>query len=81
MRTIAVNQQSDAPYPAVSGGATGRESSRAGCAHPGRPEPRRWGLVDAWNGALIATFQDETTAREAMRKVQHEDIVVLALAR
>ena len=78
MRTIAVHQQSEAPYPAVSGRAAGRES-RAGCGQPGRPEPRRWGLVDAWNGALIAIFEDEATAREAMTKAQHEDIVVLAL--
>lgn len=80
MRTIAVHQQSEAPHPAVSGRAAGRESSSAGCGRPGHPEPRRWGLVDAWNGALIATFEDEATARKAMTKAQHEDIVVLALA-
>jgi hypothetical protein len=81
MRTTAVHQPSEAPNPAVSRPAARQPSLSAGRGQPSSPEPRSWGLVDAWNGALIATFDDEATAREAMTRAQHDDVVVLALAR
>jgi hypothetical protein len=79
MRTSAVHQQTEAPDHGVSRRVARQPSSGAGRGQPGHPELRIWGLVDAWNGALIATFNDEATAREAMTKARHEDIVVLAL--
>ena len=40
-------------------------------------KPRRWALVQVWDGALLATYDDETSARDAMIRVDDDDVVVL----
>jgi hypothetical protein len=62
-------------------GSTARQQSRNDNHGPRCPQPRppRWGLVQVWNGALLATFGDEASAREAMNEANHDEVVVLHL--
>ena len=43
------------------------------------PNPRRWALVQVWNGAVLATFADEASAREVMTRANGDEVVVLSL--
>jgi hypothetical protein len=38
---------------------------------------RRWVLVRAWDGGLLAGFDDETKARRAMAGLDDDEVVVL----
>jgi hypothetical protein len=42
---------------------------------------RRWALVHVWDGAVLATFDDEAAARQAMNGVDDDEVVVLSVAR
>jgi hypothetical protein len=42
--------------------------------------PRRWALVGVWDGAVLATYDDETSACDAMTRVDDDDVVVLFVA-
>jgi len=41
--------------------------------------PRRWAVVQVWNGAVLATFADEASARKAMSRANDDEVVVLSL--
>jgi hypothetical protein len=41
------------------------------------PRPRRWALVQVWDGALLATFDHETGARAAMACIDDDEVVLL----
>lgn len=44
-----------------------------------RARPGRWALVQVWDGAVLASFEDETSAREAMIGADDDEVVVLYL--
>jgi hypothetical protein len=39
--------------------------------------PRRWALVQVWNGAVLASFDAETSARRAMAWADDDEVVVV----
>jgi len=47
---------------------------------PSQSRPGRWALVQIWDGAVLASFNDETSAREAMTGVDDDEVVVLYAA-
>jgi hypothetical protein len=51
---------------------------RRGCG-PSQPGPRRWALVQVWDGAVLASFDHETGAREAMTGLDDDEVVVLCV--
>lgn len=42
-------------------------------------KPGRWALVQVWDGAVLASFEDEARAREAMSRADDDEVVVLYL--
>ncbi|HYB25483.1 MAG TPA: hypothetical protein VEF89_02595 [Solirubrobacteraceae bacterium] len=44
-----------------------------------KPGPRRWALVQVWDGAVLASFDHETSAREAMTGVDDDEVVALCV--
>ena len=38
---------------------------------------REWALVQVWNGAILARFDDEASARKAMSCADDDEVVVL----
>jgi len=44
---------------------------------PSLSKPRKWALVQVWNGAVLATFDDETSARNANSNADDDEVVVL----
>jgi hypothetical protein len=44
---------------------------------PSLSKPRQWALVQVWNGAVLATFDDETSARSAKSNADDDEVVVL----
>ena len=72
----------DEQPPHARGIATTRQRSRTHRRGPVRrshPNPRRWALVQVWNGAVLATFADEASAREAIATADDNEVVVLSL--
>ena len=57
----------------------GRSDPRSGAPRP-QSKPRRWALVQVWDGALLATYDDEASARDAMTRVDDDNVVVLYVA-
>jgi hypothetical protein len=51
---------------------------RGGCG-PSQPGPRRWALVQVCDGAVLASFDHETGAREAMTGLDDDEVVVLCV--
>jgi len=81
MHSTTIEQRTEA---SLHGGAlaTARARSRSvsrGCVPRSRPRPRRWALVQVWDGAVLARFDTETSAREAMNGADDDEIVVLHL--
>jgi hypothetical protein len=56
-------------------------SVRRGCVPQSPSRPGRWALVQVWDGAVLASFDDETSAREAMAGVDDDELVVLYVGR
>jgi len=48
---------------------------------PSQPRLGRWALVQVWDGAALASFDHETSARKAMAVVDDDEVVVLYVAR
>ena len=48
--------------------------SNRGVPHPSTAE---WVLVQVWDGAILARFDDELSARAAMTRADDDEIVVL----
>jgi hypothetical protein len=48
-----------------------------GRVRPSQPRPGRWALVQVFDGAVLASFYTETSAREAMIGVDDDEVVVL----
>jgi hypothetical protein len=59
--------------------STPRPRSRRGThgPAPSLSKPRKWALVQVWNGAVLATFDDETSARNANSNTDDDEVVVL----
>ena len=63
--------------------ATARQPSRTDTrsrVRRSQSRPRRWALVQVWDGAVLATYDDETSARDAITRVDDDDVVVLHVA-
>jgi len=79
MQSITSHQPSEscsAPVPV----ATARQRPRShgpGRIQRSQSEPRRWVLVQLWDGSLLAAFDDEASARAAMSQVDDDEVVVL----
>jgi hypothetical protein len=52
-------------------------SARCDWVPRSRSRPGRWVLVQVWNGAVLAGFDDETSARRAMSWTDDDEVVVL----
>jgi hypothetical protein len=62
--------------------ATARQRSRSHRrrqARPSPPRPRRWVLVHVWDGAVLAAFDDEASARTVMSCADDDEVVVLCV--
>jgi len=62
--------------------ATARQRSRSHRRRPARPSssrPRRWVLVHVWDGAVLAAFDDEASARTVMSCADDDEVVVLCI--
>ena len=62
--------------------ASARKRSRI--ARPGpvrrsQPRRRRWALVQVWDGAVLATFDDEARAREVLGRTDDDEVVLLSV--
>jgi hypothetical protein len=44
-----------------------------------RSGPGNWALVQVWDGAVLARFDDEASARGAIVGVDHDEVVVLRI--
>jgi hypothetical protein len=42
-------------------------------------KPQRWALVQVWNGAVLATFENEANAQAALNGLDDDEVVVLAV--
>jgi hypothetical protein len=63
---------------AVRSGTAHRPSVRVLASTPQvQPRPGRWALIEVWNGAVLASFDSESAAREAMTGVDDDEVVVL----
>jgi hypothetical protein len=72
------NEPCSAPAPV----ATARQRSRRhGPGRVGRSQsrPRRWMLVQVWDGAVLAAFDDEVSARAVMSCADDDEVVVLCV--
>jgi len=59
----------DRQSPKRSGANSARHRSQGGRRNSppsSQPRPRRWVLVQVWDGAVLASFDDETGARDSM---------------
>jgi hypothetical protein len=56
-----------------------KRTPRRGRAARLHTKPGRWALVQVWDGAVIASFDDEAGAREAMIRADDDEVVVLYL--
>jgi hypothetical protein len=54
-----------------------QNTARQEISPPGPMRPRRWALVQVWNGAVLATYDDEASARDAIGGVDDDEVVVL----
>lgn len=69
---------SELPSPRDSGRGTSARVRRASV--PKAPSrPGTWTLVQVWDGAVLARFADEASAREAMTGVDDDEVVVLCI--
>jgi hypothetical protein len=62
--------------------ATARQRSRSHIQRQARASPprrRRWVLVHVWDGAVLAAFDDEASARTVLSCVDDDDVVVLSV--
>jgi hypothetical protein len=81
MQSINIHQRTEdhgAP------GATPRDRSRGAvrdCVAQSQPRRGRWALVQVWDGAVLASFDDEAPARTAMTRIDDDEVVVLYVGR
>ena len=54
-------------------------SVRRRCAPRVQSGPGRWALVQVWDAAVLASFDDETSAREVMAGIDGDEVVVLCV--
>ena len=60
--------------------ATARQQSQRvtpDSAPPSQSRRRRWALVPVWDDTVLASFDDETSARDAMTGADADEVVVL----
>jgi hypothetical protein len=73
------NDTGDAARAATSPRHDSDREARHAVRRDGRtPGLRRWALVQVWNRAVLATFADEASAREAMSTADDDELVVLS---
>ena len=82
MHSITIQQRHEQRLERVPIATPRRQSLSAGHDWVPRSQsrPGRWGLVQVWNGAVLASFDDETSARRAMAWADDDEVVVLYVA-
>ena len=82
MHSITIHQRHEQRFEGVPVATARRQSPSAGRDWVPRSQsrPGRWALVQVWNGAVLASFGDETSARRAMRWADDDEVVVLYVA-
>lgn len=80
MHSSTIERRNEGRFHGVSASTTRQRSLnlRGGCV-PSQPKPRRWALVQVWDGAVLASFNHETSAREAMTGLDDDEVVVLCV--
>ena len=78
MYSITLHQRHEQRFERVPRAAR-RQSLSARCDWVPRSHcrSRQWALVQVWNGAVLASFDDETSARRAMSWADDDEVVVL----
>jgi len=78
--STTIERRNEGCFHGVSASTTRQRSLnvRSGCI-PSQPGPRRWALVQVWDGAELASFDHETGAREAMTGLDDDEVVVLCV--
>ncbi len=81
MHSIIIHQRNEDHTAPVATARQRSLSARRGCVPRLQSRPGRWALVQVWDGALLASFDNETSAREAMTRVDDDEVVVLYVGR
>jgi len=78
MDSTTIERRREESFPEVSTPTTRQRSLgfRRGCV-PSQPRPGRWALVQVWDGAVLASFDRESSARKAMTGIDDDEVVVL----
>jgi len=80
MHSSTIEQRHERSHTAAVATARGwPRSVRRGCTPRSRSTPGRWGLVRVWDGAVLARFDSEASARAAMSGADDDEVVVLHL--
>jgi hypothetical protein len=66
------------PVPVATARQWSRSHGRRG-VQPSPSRPCRWVLVHVWDGAVLAAFDDEASARTVMSCADDDDVVVLCV--
>ena len=82
MHSITIHQRHEQRFEGVPVVTARQRSLSARCDWVPRSQsrPGRWALVQVWNGAVLASFDDETGARRAMAWADDDEVVVLYVA-
>jgi len=78
MHSTTIERRNEGSFPGVPAPTTRQRSlgARRGCV-PSQPGPGRWALVQVWDGAVLASFDRESSARKAMTGIDDDEVVVL----
>ena len=81
MPNITRDQQNEPRSDAVRGATARRWSRSHGSRRVRRSpsRPRHWVLVQVWDGAVLARFDDEASARTVMSSADDDEVVVLCV--
>jgi hypothetical protein len=81
MQDITSRQRNEFRSHTVSLSAARRwpQSHARGRLRQSQTGPRRWVLVHVWDGAVLAAFDDEASARAVMSCADDDEVVVLCV--
>jgi hypothetical protein len=72
------NEPRSQPVPVATALQRSRSHGR-GRVRRSRSRPQRWVLVRVWDGAVLAAFDDEASARTVMSCADDDEVVVLCV--
>ena len=80
MRTTGTEMEGErAAVPVARARPTPRSDDAGPDGRSQSSSPRLWALVQVWNGAVLATFDDDARARKAMDGFDDDEVVVLSV--